>query len=196
MKTIELKVGEYVQQQSVSCLAASALIGLNYIDSPKWPLTPEKERALIENIQFDAEHPFGCYPKLIDFLASQGYKVTFLLGSVPKERDSEERRLYDIWMEYYNRINSPERDISIKFVRRAEVLPVIEEVINEKKVPIIFYSARRWHNLVLHGKLNQNEYHVFDPASGRKVFNYTLLQKNMLSPWGINAIYIENGTRK
>jgi DNA helicase HerA-like ATPase len=194
MSLTNLDIKDYIQQYSVSCLAASALICLNYLDPKKWELTSEMEKLLAKNIRFDELHDFGCYPKLIDYAANQGFRVTYLLGSVPEEKDSDEKSLYNIWIEAYNKISSRlDNSIEIKFISKDSVLKEIDYILLERRTPIIFYSESRWHNMVLYGKRNDNEYLVFDPIAGRKIFNYTQLKKNMLSAWGINAIYIENG---
>jgi len=196
MSSIEIKINEHFQRGEVSCLAACALVCLNCIDPKRWAVNDANEALIIRNIQFDELHNFGCYPKLMDYLSQQGYRATYLLGSVPTEKDSEEKSLFDIWIDHYKKITLPDQNGTINFVGFEGVLKSIDEILFNKRVPVIFYSANRWHNLVIYGKRNESEYLIFDPISGRKVFNSTLLKKTMRTPWGVNALYIENGTKR
>lgn len=191
MKKIELKIGEYFQQGNTSCLAAVALIALNYRDTKKWKLDENNERVILENIRFTEEDNFGCYTKLIDFLSKQKYNITFFLGSLPKEEHSNDKNLYDIWMNHYKKIEKFP-SVSISNPRKEQWIKTIDDTLFKEKVPIIFYSNARWHNLIIYGKINENNYLIFDPFKGRKIYDSKTLKKALYTPWGINAMYIKN----
>ncbi len=194
MSDLEFKIRDYLQQSSTSCLAAAVLIVLNYLDKKEWPLNKEREDHVLENIKFSPEDNYGCHPKAIGFMAGQGYEVLYLLGSVPEERHSPSRDVYDTWIKWYNRIKCLD-NVTVKNPEFQDFLPEVDMMLDEG-MPVIYYSHLLWHNLIIYGKPDSDNYYVFDPGKGRKLYYSNNLRKHLNSPWGINAIGVKRGKKR
>ena len=190
-----LSLNQYYQKSNVTCLAASALMVLNYYSPERFLLEESNERKIFDNIKFSkyVEYGGGCYTKLAWYALNNKFKVNMVLGGVPTMGGMNPEvygYLINEWLQYFN-YSLKKKNFRV-ILNRSDPVELLEELLNEYKAPIIFYSHLDWHNSVFIGK-DDNSYLVLDPIKGKLKLQKKVFRRKLNSPWGVNALQIYLG---